>query len=165
MYDSEVCNGTTDFSVSDTLLGTYNFSCVEGFFLQFINLRVSPRRKKTKIWLKVGILTPSENLNCHFFSKSLYTTEIMVVVNSFHHNRHSFIFQSIQKCTDSGKMGHFELWAFKVWSKSYVVWTWPKYGQGNHHIIFFCPNTVHLHYNTPKPIMTHIYTYKWPIYI
>ena len=50
-------------------------------------------------------------------TKSFCSVEIMVIVSSFHYNRHWFIFRSIQKNNNSGKMGHFELWAFKVWSK------------------------------------------------
>ena len=113
----------------------------------------------------MALWTLRKNRKSQNLPKSLLVGEIMVIVCSFGHIRHLFIQKSIQNLVQSGKMGRFELWAFKVWSKSYVVWTWPKYGQGNHHIFFLCPNTVYFHYKTPVTIMTHIYTYKWPIYI
>ena len=118
---SEVRMVTTDFSVSEPLLGTYNFTWMEGFFLQLINFRTKPRRKKTTFWWKVGILTPRETLNFQKLSKTPHPAEIMVIVSSFHYNRHQFILRSIQKNDNSVKMGCFELCAFKVLSKSYVV--------------------------------------------
>ena len=100
---------TNDFLVSDTLLGTCNFGNSEGFFLQLINFRVKPRRKKTAFWWKVGTLTPTETLNCQNLPKSLCRSKIMVIVSSFGHNRHLFIHKSIQNLVQSGKMGSFEL--------------------------------------------------------
>ena len=58
--NSEVCMDTTNFQISDTLLETCNFGCIEGFFLQLIISRVLPRRKKTTFWWKSGILTPAK---------------------------------------------------------------------------------------------------------
>ena len=58
---SEARMVTTDFSVSDTLLETYNFSCTEGFFLQLIKFRTRHRKKKTSFWWKIEILTPPKN--------------------------------------------------------------------------------------------------------
>ena len=106
---SEVSMGTTDFSISDTLLGTYNFGHSGAFFLQLKFFRFKPRRKKSTFWWKVEILTSSENLNFQKLSKSLWLTEIMFIVASFHHNRHLSIHKSIQNMGYSGKMGHFEL--------------------------------------------------------
>ena len=61
---------TTDFSVSDTLLETYNFGHPEGFFLQLIIFRVKPRRKKN-ILVESWHFDPFGNIEFSKFVKIL----------------------------------------------------------------------------------------------
>ena len=56
--NSEVCMDTTNFQISDTLLETCNFGCIEGFFLQLIISRVLPRRKKNDILVEIWDFDP-----------------------------------------------------------------------------------------------------------